>query len=235
MGGVRFLPSDLTGLQLWLDANDASTLFQDAAKTTAAGDGDVVGAWADKSGQGNDATQATTAQKPTLQDGIINGRSIVRGDATDDVMEISVGPLTNVAIFVVAKRRVTNSLGYVLSNGGTSSFRLVFPTTLNSIINSYNSVGSQVTGGFVELNTNLYIAKYDGVNNILVVNNGTPDSNAVAALAHTWTNIFARNDTGTSTVDSDIAEMLIYNTALSDEDIALVETYLSAKWGITLS
>ena len=86
-GGARvFLPTDIAGLQLWLDANDASTLFQDAAKTTPAGNGDVVGAWGDKSGQGNDATQTTTAAKPTVQFNVLNGKSVLRFDGTDDFL-----------------------------------------------------------------------------------------------------------------------------------------------------
>ncbi len=89
MGGVAFLPTDVDGLQLWLDANDASTLFQDAAKTIPAGNGDVVGAWADKSGLGNDATQTTTAAKPTLVN--TDGFPALEFDGTDDYLINSSG------------------------------------------------------------------------------------------------------------------------------------------------
>ena len=52
-------------LKLWLDASDASTLFQDAAGTTPATNGDPVGLWKDKSGNSKDVTQATAGSRPT--------------------------------------------------------------------------------------------------------------------------------------------------------------------------
>ena len=53
---------------VWFDANDISTLFQDAAGTipvTAVGQ--KVGKWLDKSGNNNHATQSNTALQPTYQ------------------------------------------------------------------------------------------------------------------------------------------------------------------------
>jgi hypothetical protein len=53
---------------VWFDANDLSTLFQDAAGTipvTAVGQ--KVGKWLDKSGNNNHAIQATLANQPTYQ------------------------------------------------------------------------------------------------------------------------------------------------------------------------
>jgi hypothetical protein len=53
---------------VWFDANDRSTLFQDAAGTipvTAVGQ--KVGKWLDKSGNNNHATQSNTAYQPTYQ------------------------------------------------------------------------------------------------------------------------------------------------------------------------
>jgi hypothetical protein len=53
---------------VWFDANDLSTLFQDAAGTipvTAVGQ--KVGKWLDKSGNNNHAIQATVANQPTYQ------------------------------------------------------------------------------------------------------------------------------------------------------------------------
>lgn len=53
---------------VWFDASDLSTMFQDSAGTipvTAVGQ--KVGKWLDKSGNGNHAVQATTANQPTYQ------------------------------------------------------------------------------------------------------------------------------------------------------------------------
>ena len=51
----------------WLDPEDMSTMFQDAAGTTpVTALEQPVGRWLDKSGNGNHATQAITASRPTL-------------------------------------------------------------------------------------------------------------------------------------------------------------------------
>jgi len=58
----------------WYDPSDLSTLFQDAAGTTpVTADGDPVGLMTDKSGNGNDASQAVAAARPTYKtDGILH-------------------------------------------------------------------------------------------------------------------------------------------------------------------
>ncbi len=226
MGGVRFLPTDIVGLQLWLDANDASTLFQDAAKTISAGDGDVVGAWADKSGLGNDATQATTAKKPTLQFNIINGLPVVRGDVDDD-MTINVGALTNETIFVVSSHAVNNLSGVLFADTVTGT-RLQYNSVVNRIDYRYNSQNVSITGGFVETSPNLFIVSYDGTNQNISVNEGAITSLPVTPLAHTYNRIFSRS---ANTLNGDIAEALIYNSALSTPNIVLIRDYIRAKWG----
>lgn len=51
----------------WLDPEDMSTMFQDAAGTTpVTAMEQPVGLWLDKSGNGNHATQSITASRPTL-------------------------------------------------------------------------------------------------------------------------------------------------------------------------
>ncbi|WP_138423728.1 autotransporter outer membrane beta-barrel domain-containing protein [Maritimibacter alexandrii] len=70
----------------------SSKLFQNAAGTTPAGTGDPIGHIADVSGNGNDATQGTTAAKPTL---IVaeNGDRIIQNDEIDDALTVTFGDL----------------------------------------------------------------------------------------------------------------------------------------------
>ena len=73
------------GMQgLWYDPSDLSTLFQDSAGTipvTAVGQ--PVGLMLDKSGQGNHATQSTSAARPTLQQDVA-GKYYLSFDGVDD-------------------------------------------------------------------------------------------------------------------------------------------------------
>ena len=84
---AAFSPLDISGLQLWLKAD--AGLWQDSVGgTPAASDGDVVGAWADQSGNARHATQATTSKKPLLKLAIQNGRDVVRFDGGDDWLSL---------------------------------------------------------------------------------------------------------------------------------------------------
>lgn len=69
---------------VWLEPSD-TTCFQDAAGTTPAGAGDPVGRITDLSGNGNHATQSTSASRPTLQQ-TADGLWYLDFDGVDDVI-----------------------------------------------------------------------------------------------------------------------------------------------------
>src|SRR5574343_1113023 len=67
MGGATWNPSKLSTIRLWLDAESGSTLFQDAAATTAAAaQADPVGNWKDKTANAYNMRQADS-KRPALQ------------------------------------------------------------------------------------------------------------------------------------------------------------------------
>ncbi|MGZ3691650.1 MAG: hypothetical protein ACXVAX_09110 [Pseudobdellovibrio sp.] len=59
-----------SNLLMWLDSTDATTVYQDTAGLTPAGNGNTVGLWKDKSGYGADSSQATAANRPTYNTGV---------------------------------------------------------------------------------------------------------------------------------------------------------------------
>ena len=71
----------------WYDPSDSSTVWQDAAGTTPAGVGDPVGRIDDKSGNGNHATQTTSAARPILQQSgatpVLSGTELVTNGTFD--------------------------------------------------------------------------------------------------------------------------------------------------------
>jgi len=71
-----------TGLRLWLDASDASTVVNGAGG---------VQTWMDKSGNNFHATQANASQQPALNATALNGRPAVRFDGADDGLVIDDG------------------------------------------------------------------------------------------------------------------------------------------------
>jgi hypothetical protein len=68
----------------WLDAGDLSTLYQEAAGTTpVAAHTDPVGLWVDKSGNGNDFSQATSTKRPLYDTSIFPA---LKFDNVDDFL-----------------------------------------------------------------------------------------------------------------------------------------------------
>ena len=73
-----FNPRQISGLALWLDGADSSTLFQNSDGTVpATATSDPVGYWADKSGNARHATQATGANRPAVSAANTNNRMSV--------------------------------------------------------------------------------------------------------------------------------------------------------------
>ena len=241
-----FLPTDLTGLQLWLDANDASTLFQDAAKTTVAGDGDVVGAWADKSGQGNDATQTTTAAKPLLDTDVLGtGFSGIKFDAADDFLSFPKFGLTAITIYAVVTGIDNETFPRLLDmqNDGVDPYRLiinyvytenVYRVTLRpnaSTPNGSNPVGKHiiaweaVSGG----NTSIY---FDSIDTIDI---------GPTAIPSAWNNdTIASSRIGITISDTNpfnayVQSLLVYNSVHNVTQRGNVMTYLSNNYGKALS
>jgi hypothetical protein len=79
-----------TGLSLWLDASDTTTLFQDTAGTTpVTADGQSVACWKDKSGNAYSFTQATSGNRPTFRTAALNGGNILRWNGTSQYLQSS--------------------------------------------------------------------------------------------------------------------------------------------------
>ena len=84
-----FLPSDETGLQLWLEGDYGA--FQDAAMTTpATADGDPFCGWADRSGLGNHFTNS--ASTATLAAAGQNGRNTLLQNADRERLDTTIAP-----------------------------------------------------------------------------------------------------------------------------------------------
>jgi len=67
IGTVPWTPTNIATTS-WYDASDASTITET---------GGAVSQWADKSGNGNDATQGTGANQPTIDVRTLNGVAIM--------------------------------------------------------------------------------------------------------------------------------------------------------------
>lgn len=242
-------PASLSGLQLWLDASDSSTLYDaTTGGSLVAADGGVA-RWEDKSGNGRHATQATSANRPARKTAIQGGLDVLRFDGSNDFLDGSSTPTTGDTrtVFIVSKSATTAGgeiiqIGKWASNS-TRAFlcRQIFISPNTTIGGDLIAVNLRVNDVQLTL-TNFHLSTWSQVASTRAVSywhdqqsqtvTGTVQAFASTAAGYV---IGKANSGGTDFGfhQCDIAEIIIYDSALSDADRELVENYLLAKWGIT--
>ena len=250
LASMTFSPSDISGLGLWLDAGTITGLS----------DGDAISTWNDLSGAGRNATGSGSA-RPTYETNELNGKPVVRGDGVDDYMSFAAGSLLqNVAgatLFAVLRWRsspASSKNAVVVSTSVASNFAraALLGGTAGSgkwsaggrrlDANSYVGVGSSTSintascaiqeAVFDYANSNLYQyinGTLDGSTTSFQTDGNTSDA---ASLLGT---LFASYDGGSGAgfAGIDVAEILIWPSALSSGNRALVRAYLAAKYAIS--
>lgn len=243
-GGGGFSPADINDLQLWLDANDASTLFQDTAKTTSASsNNDPIGCWADKSGNGFDHDQSTNAYRPYLDTGTmsLNSLSLTRSLNSNYGQWLENSTCTDtITMFLV--------LRYGLSGSGVSfgigaSYNGYFTFNAARSLNYVSSAPTGFTtvgGSYTRIaNGNDAIISGDLVN--FIRENGTQYAmsspyNYASHSNNVGSYVGRRGLTPTNHAPftGNIGEIIAYERRLSSTEIGQVESYLSSKWSITI-
>jgi hypothetical protein len=255
---TTFSPSNIAGLSLWLDATIG--LFSSTGGTNrVTTDGATVGRWEDQSGNGRHISQSIGGSRPILKTNIQNGRNILRFDGVDDHLFMlnafvyssgastvfcvvsqtpSSPPSANVSL-ITERSSITSFPNYIVIGngssdatrlrifmrddananilfGGSSTLQTASGTAFNS---SYQLLGTVDTGS----NMALYINKSSSVNGNYTRSTLTLDRFTVGS---------SRTSSASNFFACDLAEIIIYNSALSTSNRQLVENYLYSKWGI---
>lgn len=216
------IPLTIDNIALWLDGSDASSITESSG---------IVSQVNDKSGNDKNAT-ASDSVRPTLVSSIQNGRSILRFDGNDDYLNIN-SSIAYRTIFVVAKSDDTTFSNYP---GIIGDFSGTSPNN-GHIVNGVDGTTKLATA------TSNYSSAYR--NGTLIA--GSSGHN-FAPLNEFWIGAFELplNSTNTTSAigmingggrywDGDIAEIIVYSTTLDSTDRAIVENYLSVKWGIVVA
>ena len=252
--GATLAPNQVSGLQLWLKAD--AGVFSDAGITPAVS-GNMVGQWNDQSGQGNHATQTTSADAPTYTTNVLNGLPAIQFNGTAAVLNSAYLGVPG-TLFVVYNATVTSIstsnntelplIGTAVAGAANPSpaWRLNAGTFLSSNF-SQAALYQKNTGG--TLYTNGLQAAYN-VNDILTVQNG----GTAAAFVGRWGGISGApagftgtlntgvqgqigKDIGTSNAswfNGNIYEIVAYSGVLTTAQYNGVMAWLQAKWGIAL-
>lgn len=232
--GAAFAPDQVTGLTLWLKADAIAGLS----------DGDPVGTWSDSSGQGNHATQATAAKKPTYKTNIINGLPAVRFDGVDDYLQASIPDLRNGLAFLVVKHLSGGEAAY------DSYFALAGAGNGNVLahVSSSGGRGLGVTQPTLNLannatdnGTSFFLVKYLCTGNAFTLSairgGGGSASGTLSVTTGTVNNlVLCTQKDGTEAefgrINADVAELLFYADGVSSGDADRVRDYLLTKYAL---
>ena len=228
---AAFVPPAFASLQLWLEADDIDTLFTDVAGTiSVTSDADVVKNWNDKSGKANHVTEATTP--PLYKTGIQNGKPVIRFDGTDDTISSAAISFdtSRLSIFFVLRAATgqAEATGIISSPAAVASWQISMDTSGTPV----ESRDDERSMGAPEPLGALHALIYNGTNSA-GYKNGSLIEDAATSEGFDVDEIHLATNRGFNAfLAGDFAELLIYDSALSDSDRVLVETYLNDKWAL---
>jgi hypothetical protein len=226
-----------SNLQLWLDSSDSSTVILTD---------NAVSSWNDKSGNSRNATQATSANRPTYVQSAIGGKPAIRFDGANDHLTSTFSFLngnTTHTIFIVMKYVGNGSSndGYkptigLFNSGGSDkgAIHYINPSAQGAsypyfpAFNSYDNVSSYTIGSS-------YIIEFSAESTVWrVLRNGIQEGTANVSTSPSGIDgiQIARQPNPQRHAQNDYAEILIYNVALSAGDKTLVRNYLNSKWAV---
>ena len=223
------------GVQLWMQADTGTTL----------GTSDKVLEWADQSGNLNTAAQPDENLAPTLVANGLNGHSVVRFDGVDDVLDVadsdSISITNDISSFFVL---LFDDFDNYRSVWGKTLANIPAPTDIYAGINSGTPTffrGNGTTFGNANgarpyPRTNYIMAGVQqagtAVSHFL---NGAPNGGgtitAVREDRDTPLKIGGRAD-GVTRMKGNLAELLIYDRALSAAERTALQRYLAEKYAL---
>lgn len=216
---------------LWVKAD--GVLWQDTARTVAAvADADPVGAWDDGSANANHLLRVNNdARRPTLKLAIKNGRPVVRFDGVDDHLLKAFTCNQPYTRFAIILHRDLQNNNHLMLDGATDDTSYLLFSAANTL-RMYGGVALNQPG--VTSNDIWYIARstFNGASSKIQLNAGTVTTGDAGAANLAGIQVGAQGMASVLACNFDLAELLVYNTALSDPDVVDVFTYLNGRWAV---
>lgn len=248
------MPSDLSGLALWLMAGVGQ--WQDTGgNTPATNTNDPVARWDDQSGQGNNLLQSVSANRPLLKTAEIGSYGSLLFDGVNDELTIAnvlgIGAESGRTFIVVSKLVSTTKRCPIIAQGqggsttyyaiesntsGTSGSKwgyYVTATSMDSDVSTdlaYKIVSARIdtmtVGANIIVNSAYRVAQTPSV---LTLRSGGGLVQTFAAAANTSIGRFNGSPVYGNCY---ITEVIVYDRSLSLEELQNVEGYLATKFSL---
>jgi len=233
--GGAFSPSDVSGLVVWLDGDDDTSITED---------GNGISEWAGQSPTTVDFVQATDGFKPNTTAAFQNGLDCVEFLIVNDedmATAADIGMTLNTddaAIWVVyAMDSVTPDQCLIVQTDGTGTGRnwVQYETTGDVQRTAIGGSGIDSDTSRVAVTTYLDGFIYDQSGATFNFRtNGAADGThtSITGEAANGSVRIATAKSGGQDFGGQICEILIYDTVPSGGEIASIESYLNAKWAV---
>ena len=222
-----FIPTQISGCQLWMDAADSTTITRSGANVTQ---------WNDKAN--NYSGPATN--NPQYNSNPINSLPTIRFDgASNRYVLISANNYNySFMTYFMVIRWISGSGGFMGTDTPSNYGRALAVSSPNVQLLLYN----QFYTTSIPLTANqpcILSAYFNGTTDFTVILNGTPTVFAVAqGGGNTNTNGFnigVFNPTNGGNHSFDMGEGIVYSSILNDPQRQSIEGYLAQKWGLVSS
>lgn len=234
--------------ELWLVVD---THCYSNSGTTKATNNTLTQQWNDISGNNHHASELINANKPLYLSNQINGFSALRFNGTSSrILSTGLSSNSQATVFVVVKINalVNNNDGIIQAGpNGTAFTSNASQKSIGMWINTTNATlwgrGVQSSGTMINvpastpLTTNQYYIvtqDYNGSSIDQYINGTLNGTTAYNGTLQNWSD-FGIGRQATESLDGDIAEIIVYRNHLNEAQRIIVENYLSAKYGLTLS
>ena len=223
-----FNPESISGLAMWLDAADSSTITLDAG---------AVSEWRDKA-IGSTFVQTTPNNRPGQT--TINGRNALLFDGSNDTLSC-VSPFTTypLSMFFVQRIIAHTNFGMTYTVGNVNDFNLRQNGLTGQLM--IQMAATAATYGHTVLSTTaaqLISVVYESTfaNSVGYLNNAalTPSGGTFSQPTLSGTHYIGTRDGGFP-MNGYIGEILIYSKTVSTLERSRISQYLGKKWGITVS
>lgn len=220
---VEFEPSYYEGLTFWLDAMDADTITEASL---------AVSQVDDKSFNGRKVSEANASLQPTYDATGLNGLPTINFNG-DNLSNTSFPQLQNFTIFTVVE--------FIEDNGSDETVVYVAlelwlrrNASTDGVVRMYihNGTNFQNVGTASAIPQNqpvLINTRYDSATLKIQDGDNTEKTTSVSATINSFTTTFQlRQPFG----ELNLSEVIVFNRALSDDEIAQVKAYLQTKWSL---
>ena len=226
------------GLMLWLDATDINADGYPDTISDFLGGGKVK-AWNDRSGKKMDTTQSNISKMPVYKANSLNGKAVVEfSNSLLDMPNIGITGSQNRSIYIVAKATASGSFISFGKKEVAQQLQIGRDFRSAKFMTDIYGLGGQYVGAGNVSSMTLIRAVLDGskISDFTFGMNGTLESGRGKATLNTLEiggNRIGGTVDGLGGLTGQIAEVLVYNSAVTGRMSHKIEGYLARKWGLT--